>query len=251
MCLTKADEVLVILLDHSCRDVVLAAAGALMNLGADPACSKALTEPAATSTSASATSSSSFSSSTGCSKLVFLLRRGGLRDPAMASVACKALFNVLAAIVHRVKRSSSPKSTTTSSSSDNKKERQNKGRGGEAEKEEEEAAAVVRALEKGLGAGRNGLRLLHSSLDELLDALDDGDDNEAAAGFRMAAGALFKLVDGPLKRCEEEQHRQQAVRDQQQEQRGRKVGAGCGGGSGSSPYEELAPPSSASQEEKE
>lgn len=78
-----AGEALVILLDHSSRDVVFAATGALVNIGADSSCNSCLTKQEGISLN-------------GCCKLVHILRRAGLRDLGMAAVASKALYNLLA-----------------------------------------------------------------------------------------------------------------------------------------------------------
>jgi len=209
MCAAKADEVLVILLDHSSRDVVLATAGALVNMGADPLCSHALTEPPA--------SAASTQTSTGCSKLLFLLRRAGLRDVGISAIACKALFNVLAALVQRSRNKHRSKGTD--------------GKKGNSEEEE-----VMSALEGALGSSRPSVRLLHSTLEELLDVHDgkeqkendDGGDDDG--GFRMAAGALLRLLDRPLKGCNASVERSEPAR--------RRVTVSAG----ASAYEELAPP---------
>ena len=85
MSLTQADEALVILLDHASRDVVFAAVGALVNLGADPQSLPALLDPPCPG------------ADTGCAKLASLVKRAGMQDLALAAVACKALFNALGA----------------------------------------------------------------------------------------------------------------------------------------------------------
>ena len=85
MAAARADEALVILLDHAARDVVLAAAGALVNMGSDPSCFEALLASPAPG------------APNGCAKLVSLVRRLGLRDSPLAAVCCKALYNSLGA----------------------------------------------------------------------------------------------------------------------------------------------------------
>ena len=117
MSTSRADEVLVILLDHAPRDVVFAAAGALVNVGADHRCNGSMLEGG---------------DENGCAKLVKLVRRAGLRDLPMAAVACKALFNVLAA-------------------------------------QHAKGPAATPALERPL------LRLLHESVEELVEASEDDD----------------------------------------------------------------------------
>lgn len=80
-----AGDALVILLDHASRDVVFAAAGVLVNLSADAKCSGCMI-------------SSPSQSMNACNKLVHVLRRAGLRDLDMSTVAAKALFNVLSSV---------------------------------------------------------------------------------------------------------------------------------------------------------
>lgn len=75
----RADEVLVVLLGHACREVVFAAAGALVNVAADPA-RKALLYRESVDAG---------------DKLTRLLRRAGLADSTMAELACQALYNLL------------------------------------------------------------------------------------------------------------------------------------------------------------
>ena len=128
MAATRADEALVILLGHSSRDVVFAAAGALVNVAADSQCRAALTR------------SSSPSTPNGCAQLVHHLRRGGMRDLAMAAVACKALFNILSPLVAPGARLS-----------------------------------AVAAVEDAYWS----VQLLHESLDELLDVTDLEDEHGA------------------------------------------------------------------------
>jgi hypothetical protein len=81
MATARADEALVILLGHASRDVVFAAAGALVNVGADPLCRAALT--------------TSSDGPNGCALLVRQVRRAGTSDLALATVASQALYNVL------------------------------------------------------------------------------------------------------------------------------------------------------------
>jgi len=145
MTATRADEALVILLGHSSREVVFAAAGALVNLGADPQCWPALTR------------SSSPSSPNGCAQLVHHLRRAGMRDLAMASVACKALFNILSPLAAPGSR-----------------------------------LGAVAAAEDAYWS----IQLLHESLDELLEVTDLEDDHGAdfstsgGALFRLTGSLL-------------------------------------------------------------
>ena len=75
----RADEVLVALLGHRSREVVFAAAGALVNVAADEACKALLSRE-----------------SVGAGeRLARLVRRAGLADPSLAELACQALHNLL------------------------------------------------------------------------------------------------------------------------------------------------------------
>lgn len=76
----RADEVLVALLGHTCRDIVVAATGALVNVAADPARKVLL-----------------YRKGIGAGeRLARLVRRSGLADdPGMAEIACQALHNLL------------------------------------------------------------------------------------------------------------------------------------------------------------
>ncbi|KAH8097921.1 hypothetical protein JL720_840 [Aureococcus anophagefferens] len=74
-----ADEALVLLLVHTSRDVAFAAAGALVNVAADPATKGILLRD----------------DLGGTRELVEIVRRAGLQDLALAAVACKALHNLL------------------------------------------------------------------------------------------------------------------------------------------------------------
>ena len=74
-----ADEALVLLLGHNCRDVAFAAAGALVNVAADPATKAILWRP----------------DLDGHVELVNIVRTAGLQDLELAAVACKALHNLL------------------------------------------------------------------------------------------------------------------------------------------------------------
>lgn len=75
----RADEVLVALLGHACREVSFAAVGALVNIAADPA-RKALL----------------YRENVGAGeRLARLVRRAGLADYHLAEFACQALHNLL------------------------------------------------------------------------------------------------------------------------------------------------------------
>ena len=74
-----ADEALVLLLVHTSRDVAFAAAGALVNVAADPATKGILLRD----------------DLGGTRELVEIVRRAGLQDLALAADACKALHNLL------------------------------------------------------------------------------------------------------------------------------------------------------------
>jgi hypothetical protein len=129
MASVRADEALVILLDHNNRDVVFAAIGALVNLASDPV------------TNGSLVSAPHPAMDNGCAKLVTLMRRAGLKDWPLAAVAAKALFNALGRV---------------------------------------DGALDIATI-----------RLLHDSLDELLDASDQGE-------FSSCAAALLAVVRGML-----------------------------------------------------
>ena len=75
----RADEALVLLLNHSHRDVVYSAAGALVNIAADPSTNGILLRP----------------DLEGAVNIVDLLRRTGLRDLPITTIAAKALHNLL------------------------------------------------------------------------------------------------------------------------------------------------------------
>lgn len=76
----RADEVLVALLGHTCRDVVVAATGALVNVAADPARKVLLYREGIEAGE----------------RLARLVRRSELADdPGMAEIACQALHNLL------------------------------------------------------------------------------------------------------------------------------------------------------------
>jgi len=167
-----AGDALVILLDHTSRDVVFAAAGALVNIGSDSDCNDCLTS----FQDSQHDSQQQHRSQNGCVQLVHILRRAGLRDLVMASVATKALYNVLT-------------SFTTSSSSSS-------------------SSLVGFGFEKIESALGTQLEVLHQSLDELIDVLQsdsqggggggDGDNSEQVLHFTKPASALLSLLNRVL-----------------------------------------------------
>lgn len=139
----QADEALMVLLEHADRDVVFAAVGALVNLAPDPLSHERLKDAPP--------------------HLVDIVRRAGIQDLPLASVACKALHNWLLA-----------KTTTTAT---------------KAHPEEKEKFLVPGDIVR-----------LRRTLDELVDVAEhavarfDEEERQRNRTFLAAANALLPLL---------------------------------------------------------
>jgi hypothetical protein len=200
---SRADEALVILLDHASRDVVFAAAGALVNVGTDPRVNSVLV---------------SHPDMCGCGKLVTVVRRAGLRDLPMAAVACKALYNTLLDVTQRAAQDIDllPGAAAEEGGGGEGGNGNGNGNGNGVNS----SSNVLWATQDALG-GSDALELLHRSLDELLDAAESGANHASSSSssssskhaqhaqhgygdFMAAGGALHALLDNLLRRAFEE-----------------------------------------------
>jgi hypothetical protein len=98
MARTRVDELLVVLLDHGNREIAFSACGVLMNVASDERHKEVLyqcPEPLGVDEDGGMGCGPVGGEGSGSDRLVALLRSAGVSDLGLASVAAKALFNLV------------------------------------------------------------------------------------------------------------------------------------------------------------